>query len=224
MFSLLSTPRPSRAYLALSLFALLWCLFAFSAQAEGITTVSVETIKTSAINDDIMTITVDVNNVTELYGAEFIMKFNPDELQVVDANPSVSGTQVTAGNCTRNEMNINLVENTTGVIRYASMALTHTATRSVPHCTMAQISFQVQPGSTTESTLEFEDVILVGATEQIDAQVPNVVTISTRSAPTAVTLAELGTNSASPSFPLVLLGLTIVAGGSMMWHLSRRKK
>jgi len=224
MFFSLAKRRPSRFLFILPIIALLCGLFAFSspAQAEEEAMVSLD-INRAMSDDNKMVATLTAHNVADLYGTEFIMSFNPDELQVVDADPDKDGIQIGAGNCTPNQMNINLVSSTTGAVRYASMELSHRTTRGPQSCTIAQITFEVQSEEIERSTLEFEDVILVGPTAQIEANVPSSVDIPINIVPTAVTLAELGTHSPPPTWSLLILGLTMVAGGRIAWHLKRRR-
>ena len=84
--------------------------------------------------------------------------------RVLDANPNKDGTQIEAGNCTSNDLNINLVENTTGVVRYASMYLQAAPANRSASCVMARIHFKLQAGVSATS-VEFDDMILLNSTE-----------------------------------------------------------
>lgn len=178
-------------------------------QASGPASVSVKmTQPETRANDNQVLVTLSAEQATEIYGVEFIMDFNPDELQVIE---------VLGGNCAQNTM-INLVENTTGAVRYATMELARRTTRSPETCTIAQVMFEVNT-DIERSTVMLNDMILVGPNAQIEAEAPSTINVSTNISPTAITLSNLVANSTSLSNWLAVLGLITVLGSLMAWRM-----
>lgn len=203
---------------ALSLF---FTFFAFASPTSADGGATVKTTVTDAAQgafaeDDVMILTLDIEGVTDLHATEFILNFDPAEMQVIDANPSQDGTQIEAGNCTSNDLNINLVENTTGVVRYAAMYLQAAPANRSPSCVMARIPFKLQAGVSAAS-IEFDDMILLDSSEQIDANAPSSMYLP--SVPTAVTLANLDANGSSNQLLLLagMIAMTFLSMG-VVWR------
>ncbi|NIM95354.1 MAG: hypothetical protein GTO18_16790 [Anaerolineales bacterium] len=86
--------------------------------------VSVAQILTSPVETDVWlgnTVAMDINieDVTGLYGVTFELTFDPDILNVVDADPGTPGIQITAGTCPSPDLVVvNSADNTTGTINF----------------------------------------------------------------------------------------------------------
>ncbi len=222
-----SHSKPSIRYFVLPImaFTLLFTFFAFASPTSADGGATVKTTVTDAPNgafaeDEVMILTLNIEGVSDLHATEFIFNFNPAEMQIIDTDANKAGTQIEAGNCTSNDLNINLVENTTGVVRYASMYLRPAPANRSPSCVMASIPFKLQEGVSAAS-IEFDDMILLNSSEQIDVNAPG--TMYVPSTPTAISLTGLeATQTSNPFLLLVgMIGMALLSVG-IVWQLRRK--
>lgn len=100
--------------------------------------------------------TVEVENVTNLYGIEWTLTFNPNLLEVVDANPDKPGVQIaTGGFFPPNVEDTNVVEN--GMITYIVARVEPNPAVSGSGA-LARITFRATGSG--ESTIRFDEVTL----------------------------------------------------------------
>ena len=71
-----------------------------------------------------VTVDVHISDVTNLYGTQLEISFDPKKVQVVDADPDTTGVQITPGSCPAPDFVVsNTVNNTTGTISYSATSL-----------------------------------------------------------------------------------------------------
>ena len=71
-----------------------------------------------------VTVDVHISDVTNLYGTQLEISFDPTKVQVVDADPDTTGVQITPGSCPAPDFVVfNIVDNTEGTIIYSSTAI-----------------------------------------------------------------------------------------------------
>jgi hypothetical protein len=94
-------------------------------------------------------VSVVVTAVTDLYGVELALTFDPAVVAVVDANSGASGIQITPGSCPPpNFVAINSADNSAGTVNYATTALAP-AVPCVGSGVIAVITFQALAEGTT---------------------------------------------------------------------------
>ncbi len=87
------------------------------ALAQGTTTVKVTPAAHTLPVGGVVELLVNVENVTNLYGVDLAISFDPNVLEVIDANPNKAGVQIAAGDLLKPDLeDINQVNN--GVIGY----------------------------------------------------------------------------------------------------------
>jgi hypothetical protein len=153
-----------------------------------------------ASSSDAVTVEVMADNVTDLYGMEFLLNFDPAIVSVLDANPQQEGIQVKAGTLLPESQGfvvINQADTDTGKIAFA-MTLLNPAPAVSGSGSLARITFNIkQP---TASQVNIEDVKLVS----IDLQIIPVET-------TGLTIGDAAPNS--PAFPWWIPALIIIVLG-----------
>jgi hypothetical protein len=88
--------------------------------ANGGTTVSIDPASQGVFLGDTATTDVLVGDVTDLYGVEFQLTFDPTLVEVVDANPSKPGIQIQPGDFLSPDWLLdNIADNANGSIDYA---------------------------------------------------------------------------------------------------------
>lgn len=103
-------------------------------------------------------VNITVQDVTNLFGAEFHLTFDPNLLEVVDADAGTSGVQIGIGDfLSADFVAQNVADNTTGVIDFGiSQMSPHGAVSGSG--TLATITFKGKTGGT--ANLTFTDVLL----------------------------------------------------------------
>ena len=104
--------------------ALLVCLSglrqATTIWAQGAATVRPDPTSLEIGTEDTSTVGILVEDVTDLYGFEFEITFDPAVLEVVDANPDEEGVQIQSGDFLSPDWTLeNTVDNDSGTIAYA---------------------------------------------------------------------------------------------------------
>ncbi|MCB9135279.1 MAG: hypothetical protein H6636_07620 [Anaerolineales bacterium] len=87
-----------------------------------------------------VTVTLQIDQATDVFAIELEMTYDPAIIQIVDADPGTNGIQITTGDCPAPDFVIqNTASNVTGTLNYAVTQL------SAPGCTggtVAQVTFQ----------------------------------------------------------------------------------
>jgi hypothetical protein len=120
-----------------------------------------------AQNDDTFTLDVVAENVTDLYGLEFFLTYDPSVLAVVDANPEQEGIQVDAGTLLPAQSGFvvsNQADPVAGRVSYA-MTLLNPAPPVSGSGSLAQVTFQQLQDAA--ATVDIADVKLVSFELQI---------------------------------------------------------
>jgi hypothetical protein len=130
------------------------------ALAQGGTSIYLEQVDST---NETLTINVMVADVTDLYGAEFRLKYDPTVLAVQDLNPEQNGIQIETGTFLPADQGFvvaNKVDETKGQIVFA-MTLLNPAPPASGAGPLARVTFKVLQG--TPSTLTVEHAKLVAA-------------------------------------------------------------
>ena len=120
------------------------------------------------VSADNGTLTVDLmaENVTDLYGVEFRLTYDPSVVSIQDANPQQEGLQIEAGSFLPADQGFvvaNTVNETDGTINFA-MTLLNPAPPVSGTGPLARLTFNMLQN--TPSTLEIEDLTLVAVSLQ----------------------------------------------------------
>jgi hypothetical protein len=95
--------------------------------AQGETMFRVEPLEIKVGLGQIETVKIVIENVKELYGGEVHLKFDPSVVEVVDADPSKDGIQITPGDFLKPDfVAVNKADNISGTIDYALTQLNPT--------------------------------------------------------------------------------------------------
>jgi VCBS repeat-containing protein len=128
------------------------------ALADTATSVTISPSPATINPGETVTVSVIVNNVTNLYGADIRLSFDPAKLEVVDADPLHSGIQVTDGNFLTDLFVIfKEADNTAGTIKYVTTQVNPTPEQSGSGV-LFYINLRRKSGGTT--TLQFTQVDL----------------------------------------------------------------
>jgi hypothetical protein len=109
-----------------------------------------------------------IDQVTNLYGIELHLRFDPESLQVLDANPDQDGIQIEPGALPSPDFVVlNSVDNQRGTIDYAATQLQPRAPGE-GEGVVARITFQAK--QVTDSEIQFEQLLLADTNgKNIDA-------------------------------------------------------
>jgi len=160
--------------------------------------------------DDTITVDVVVDNISNMYGAEFRLRYDPAILAAQDMIPDQNGMQIEVGTLLPIDKGFvvaNKVDETTGEIIFA-MTLLNPAPPAEGSGPLARVSFKVLQNSPT--VLNVEHAKLVAADLQtIPSQTGSMNIGSAPAAPAADT-----GDSQSGSAPVTTIDLPPAAGGS----------
>jgi hypothetical protein len=99
--------------------------------AQGETMFRVEPPEITVGLGQVETVKIVIENVKELYGGEVHLKFDPSVVEVVDADPSRDGIQITPGDFLKPDfVAVNKADNISGTIDYALTQLNPTPAAS----------------------------------------------------------------------------------------------
>lgn len=143
---------------------------------------------------------VRIDNVNRLYGFDIYLRFDPTILEVVDADPNLSGIQVTPGNFpdpAGGFVVTNSVDNTTGEIRYA-LTLLHPAPGATGSGVAAKVTFRARALGSTNVIIA--DLGLVNQSVEAIPAIRSGATVVVAFPPTATpTAVQTSTPTATPS-------------------------
>ena len=131
-------------------------LFTVGALGQAAATVKVFPAEASVPVGQTIEVTIQVENITNLFGSELSITYDANLLEVVDADPNKPGTQITAGGFLSPDLEA-VNEVTDGVITYALQQIS-------PHSpiggngVLARITFRAKASGTSNITLD--DVFL----------------------------------------------------------------
>ena len=102
------------------------------------------------------TITIRLENATDVYGIDVRLGFDPTAIEIIDADSTQAGVQILAGTFPYPDFTVrNVVEPVTGTVHYASVQLNPRAPASGAG---AVFSFQVRGKTASQSTLAIQSV------------------------------------------------------------------
>lgn len=173
----------------------IWC--GHRSAAQGPATVRIEPATLEVQPGEMATVSIVVDDVTDLFGFELKLGFNPAHVAVVDADPATSGVQIADGDFLSLDWKLqNAVDNEDGFLAYAVCQVNPSPSRSGSGV-LATVTWRAEEVGT--SPLELYDVILAAPLGvQIPAEVQNgqVVVTAVEPAPGATP-----TGSPTPSAP-----------------------
>jgi len=121
------------------------------ALAQGTTTVKVTPATLTLPVGGVVELLINVENVSNLYGIELSISFDPNVLEVIDANPNTAGVQISAGDMLSPDYEpVNQVAN--GFIDYALTQIKPTAPANGSG-TLVRITFRGKADGTSAVTL-----------------------------------------------------------------------
>jgi hypothetical protein len=126
------------------------------AQPQTVLKVTPQTLKVKV--GERTTVDLAVEQVSELYGAEVHVKFDPDVLQVVDTDPAQEGVQIEPGTLPIPDFVVqNTADNQVGTIDYASTQLPPNKPGK-GNGVVARITFQAKKVAVT--SIQFDQFLL----------------------------------------------------------------
>lgn len=126
--------------------------------AESATTLHPDPLSVGMRNGESKQVSIRVENVTDMYGIELQLKFDPKVVQVEDADASADGVQIIAGEWWKKGfIAANKVDNKKGTITFAATLL-NPAPPVSGDGVVATIQFKAKSDGT--SPLKFSDAIL----------------------------------------------------------------
>ena len=127
-----------------------------SAQPQAVLSVTPPTLKVRV--GERTTVDLTIEQVSQLYGAEVHLRFDPSVLEVVDADPAVEGVQIEPGTFPIPDFVVqNLADNRTGTIDYASTQLPPNKPGEGKGV-VARVTFQAKTAAV--SPVQFEQFLL----------------------------------------------------------------
>lgn len=174
-------------------------LFILAATAAAQNTVKVY-LQPVTSTDKSVTVELMADNVTDLYGLEFMLKFDPATVAVVDANPEQAGSQIEAGTLlpvSQGFVVVNQADAQQGRISFA-MTLLNPAPAVSGSGALARITFDRRQAG--PSTVDIQDIKLVSVNLQTLPVETQSLTIGKPAGP-------------SGGFPWWLVALVIIGGG-----------
>lgn len=162
-------------------------------------------VRLQPVADHSDTVTVDIlaNDVTNLYGVEFTLRYDPALLAIEDVDPERDGIQITPGTLLPVEQGflvINQADQATGTVNFA-MTLLNPARPVSGSGPLAQVSFRKLQNAPT--TLDIPDIKLVS----VDLQV-----MPANVAPLTLNAGQPAAGSAA-NFPWWIVALAIIVVG-----------
>jgi hypothetical protein len=164
MFSSLQSNRGARSiWLSLMVLSSLLLLVATVSVAAETSTVDSPMVWLQAPGEPVaageeITVAVRISNVTDLYGIQFSLSFEPSALMVVDEDPTLADVQIAPAGCPAADFIIkNRADNVAGRLDYVVTQLSPTPPVN-GNCTVAHIRFRTQQATSTQ--LRFDELIL----------------------------------------------------------------
>ena len=155
-----------------------------------------------------VTVELRVEQVTGLYGAEVRLKFDPDILEVVDADPNEEGVQLEPGTLPSPDYVVrNRADNAAGIVEYAVTQLPPSKP-GVGSGVIARVTFRTKKVAVSE--LQFQELLLADTQGKDIAVVPQ---------PAQIVV----TGSSTWVFVAAGAALLLLVGGGIGFALIRRK-
>src|SRR3972149_4964730 len=137
--------------LGLSLLVLATLPLAGAVFAQGATVVRIDPATTTLAVNQIVTVSVKIDNVTNLFGAEVHLAFNPNVLEVIDADQGQAGVQISNGGMLQPDaVGQNTADNTLGTIDFGIAQINRAGVNGSG--TLAIISFKGKAPGTSPIT------------------------------------------------------------------------
>ncbi len=198
----------SKFTLSMLLVGVMFSLITALALAQGGARLFLQPVETGP---NTVTVEITAENVTDLYGAEFYLKYDPAALAVIDAKPDQEGTQIQPGSLLSANLGFvvaNQVKEGEGLVTFA-MTLLNPAPPVTGSGPLARLTFKRL--AQTPSTVTFDRAKLVAVNLQT---IPVELTPFTVSDQVQVQ-ASLAAPAApgSGSFPWWILAVAIMVGG-----------
>ena len=206
--------------------ALLVCLFglrqATTIWAQGAATLRPDPLSLELGAGNTSTVDILVEDVTDLYGFEFEITFDPAVLEVVDADPDEEGVQIEAGDFLSPDWTLdNTVDNDNGTITYALCQMNPSPPQSGDGV-LARITWRGKAAGTSPIQLAH---VLLGAPGGVeipasteDSQIVVVSAAGTTVSPSGLS----GIATGSPIYIALGCLLAAVLGAWALWRQKRQ--
>lgn len=123
-----------------------------AAQSQAVVRIVPQTLKIRV--GEVATVDLTVEQVSELFGAQVHLTFDPTVLEVVDADPSEEGIQVEPGTLPTPDFVVqNIADNQAGTVDYALTQLKPSEPRSGDGL-LARVTFRGKKAASTQILLE----------------------------------------------------------------------
>jgi hypothetical protein len=123
-----------------------------AAQSQAVVRIVPQTLKIRV--GEAATVDLTVEQVSELFGAQIHLTFDPEVLEVVDADPSVEGIQVEPGTLPTPDFVVqNMADNQAGTVDYALTQLKPSEPRT-GNGLLARVTFRGKRAASTQILLE----------------------------------------------------------------------
>ena len=164
-----------------------------------------------------------VEDVTDLYGFEFEITFNPTLVEVVDADPARAGVQIQPGDFLSPDWLLeNTVDNEDGTIRYALCQLNPSPPQSGDGV-LATITWRGKVMGTSPITFTYAALSAPGGVSIPASTQDGEVTVGEPSpGPTITSLSPASATAGDPAFTLTVNGTNFVSGSTVHWNDAAR--
>ncbi len=191
--------------------------------ADGSTTVSIAPASQEIFLGGTDVTDVLVEDVTDLYGFEFEIAFDPAILEVVDADPGKAGVQIQPGDFLSPDWLLeNSVDNDNGSIAYALCQLNPSPPQSGDGV-LASITWRGKIMGTSPITLTY---VQLGAPRGVpipaSTQDGEITVGEPSPGPTIASLSPGSATAGSPAFALTVNGTNFVSGSTVRWDAAAR--
>lgn len=184
-------------------------LTAAPASAQGDTRIFLQPVSDSG---DTVTVDVIAENVTELYGVEFLLTYDPAAIEVVDVRPEQDGVQINAGVLLPADQGFvvaNQANPENGTISFA-MTLLNPAPAVSGSGSLAQLNLKKL--QTAPTTIDVADVKLVAVSLQIIPAQTSGLTLNSADSGALNAPPAAASNAQASTFPwwIVAIGIIVV--------------
>ncbi len=187
-------------------------------RADEPTTVSIAPASQEIFLESTGVTDVLVENVTDLYGSQFEITFDPTLVEVVDTDPIKTGVQIQPGDFLSPDWLLdNIVDNDNGIIAYALSQMNPSPPQSGDGV-LATITWRGKAEGT--SPIHFNNVHLSapgGVPITASAQDGEITVGGPSPGPTITSLSPISTTVGGPDFILTANGSNFVSGSTMHW-------
>ena len=196
-------------------------ILAVPAFAQGAAVVRVDPTATTITQNQVVTVSIKIDNVVNLFGAEIHLAFNSSVLEVIDADPNQAGVQISNGGMlVPDQVPVNQADNAQGTIDFSVLQINRAGVTGSG--TFATISFKGKaPGNSPITFLGIQSAPTgVNLADTTGAPIPS----TTQSGSVTVTgtgASPTPTRTNTPTGPTATPTPTPIPGGTPGKHIVR---